>query len=381
MRAGYVVGGPFAGLEAGGTLGRSADIRFGGQTYRARGLASQGLLGVLALDRRNTAAGAAARRRQELTFIAGAATVIVLALLALFAGRQRTRPRERRSLVLVGEAFAAAHDERALLPVILDTSVSATGARGGVLVWNGEEVARRGSSRRASRAVVFDLDDVPGDSRLVLFPPRGGFGPDDWEAARSLVAQGRIALEKARHHSIVQQQAVTDDLTALPNRRQFLEELRGELAKAKRSSVELALVLFDIDDFKRINDRCGHAAGDAALRSLAQVISDRLRGSDAAARLGGEEFALLLPATAEAGAVSLAESLRLAISNEVGVAGVTWPITASFGVAVHSRGEVESEFLRRADDALYRAKAAGKNRVVIAESAGPAAGSVEQEPA
>jgi diguanylate cyclase (GGDEF)-like protein len=108
--------------------------------------------------------------------------------------------------------------------------------------------------------------------------------------------------------------------------------------------------------------------------------SDRLRGSDAAARLGGEEFALLLPATEEAGAVSLAESFRLAISNEVGVAGVTWPITASFGVAVHRPGEVESEFMRRADEALYRAKAAGKNRVVVAETASPAAASAVQEP-
>jgi diguanylate cyclase (GGDEF)-like protein len=382
LRAGYVVGGPFAGLKAVTAIGRSSDIRFGGQTYRARGLVSQGPLGVLALDRRNASADAAARKRQELTFVAGTVTVILLALLALFVGlgRQRARPRERRSLVLVGEAFAAAHDERALLPVILDTSVSATGARGGLLVWNGEEVARRGSVRRPSNAVVFALDDVPGNSRLVLFPPRGGFGPDDWEAARSLVAQGRIALEKARHHTIVQQQAVTDDLTALPNRRRFLEELRRELTRAERSSVKLALVLFDIDDFKRINDRCGHAAGDAALRSLAQVISDRLRGSDAAARLGGEEFAVLLPATEEAGAVSLAESLRLAISNEVGVAGVTWPITASFGVAVLSPGEVESEFMRRADEALYRAKAAGKNRVVVGEMASPTSASAVQEP-
>ncbi len=382
LRAGHVVGGPFAGLRAVGTLGRSTELRFRSQAYRARSLAAQGPLGVLALDRRNATAGAAARRRQELTFIAGTVTVILLALLALFVGlgRQRARPRERRSLVLVGEAFAAAHDERALLPVILDTSVTATGARGGLLIWNGEEVARRGSIRRPSHAVVFALDDVPGNSRLVLFPPRGGFGPDDWEAARSLVAQGRIALEKARLHTIVQQQAVTDDLTALPNRRRFLEELRRELAQATRSSVKLALVLFDIDDFKRVNDRCGHAAGDAVLRSLAQVVSDRLRVSDAAARLGGEEFALLLPATEEAGAVSLAESLRLAISSEVGVAGVTWPITASFGVAVHSPREVESEFMRRADEALYRAKAAGKNRVVAAEMPSPTPARAVPEP-
>jgi diguanylate cyclase (GGDEF)-like protein len=383
LRAGYVVGGPFAGLKTVGTLGRSTEIRFRGQTYRARSLASQGPLGVLALDRGNATAGAAARRRQELTFIAGTVTVILLAVLAVFVGlgrQRRARPRERRSLVLVGEAFAAAHDERALLPVILDTSVSATGARGGLLVWNGEEVARRGSIRRPSHAVVFALDDVPGNSRLVLFPPRGGFGPDDWEAARSLVAQGRIALERARHHTIVQQQAVTDDLTALPNRRRFLEELRAELAQATGSSVKLALVLFDIDDFKRINDRCGHAAGDAVLRSLAQVVSDRLRVSDAAARLGGEEFALLLPATEEAGAVALAESLRLAISGEVGVTGVTWPITASFGVAVHRPGEAESEFMRRADEALYRAKAAGKNRVVAAETASPSPASAVPEP-
>ena len=107
------------------------------------------------------------------------------------------------------------------------------------------------------------------------------------------------------------------------------------------------------------------------MRSVAQVIRDRLRGSDAAARLGGEEFGLLLPATDEAGAVSLAESVRLAIATEVLVEGVTWPITASFGVAVHAQGEAESEFMRRADEALYRAKEAGKNRVSVAVAVDP----------
>ena len=299
LRAGRVVGGPFARLKAADALARSSEVRFGGQTYRVRGLPWQGTLGVLALDKRRASAGAAARRRQELTFVAGAVTVVLLALLALFVGlgRRRRRPPERSSLVLVGEAFAAAHDEQALLPVILDTTVSATGARGGSLVWNGEVVARRGSTRRASSAVAFELDDASGQSQLVLYPPRGGFSPADWELARSLVAQGRIALENARQSTIVRQQAVTDDLTALPNRRRFREELRRELARTTRSSAKLALVLFDIDDFKRINDRCGHAAGDAALRSVAQVIRDRLRGSDAAARLGGEEFAS--PATGD----------------------------------------------------------------------------------
>ncbi len=381
LRAGRVVGGPFAGLKAADALARSSEVRVGGQTYRVRGLPWQGTLGVLALDKRRASAGAAARRRQELTFVAGAVTVVLLALLALFVGlgRRRRRPPERSSLVLVGEAFAAAHDEQALLPVILDTTVSATGARGGSLVWNGEVVARRGSTRRASSAVAFELDDASGQSQLVLYPPRGGFSPADWELARSLVAQGRIALENARQSTIVRQQAVTDDLTALPNRRRFREELRRELARTTRSSAKLALVLFDIDDFKRINDRCGHAAGDAALRSVAQVIRDRLRGSDAAARLGGEEFGLLLPATDGAGAVSLAESVRLAISSEVTVDGVTWPITASFGVAVHERGQVESEFMRRADEALYRAKEAGKDRVVVAAPADPELPGVSQE--
>ncbi len=369
-RDGRVIGGPLAGLSAVRVFARGSDIRVGGRTYRVRGLPWQGPLGVLALDERSASAGAAARRRQELTFVAGAVTVACLALLALFVGlgRRRGRPRERSSLILVGEAFAAAHDEQALLPVILDTTVSATGARGGVLVRNGEVVARRGSTRRASSAVSFELGDVSGQSQLVLYPPRGGFSPDDRELARSLVAQGRIALENARQSTIVREQAVTDDLTALPNRRRFREELRRELAKASRSSEQLALVLFDIDDFKRINDRCGHAAGDSALRSVAQVIRDRLRGSDAAARLGGEEFGLLLASTDEVGAISLAQSLRLAISSEVAVEGVAWPVTASFGVAIHERGEVESEFMRRADDALYRAKEAGKNRVVVAST-------------
>ena len=381
-RDGRAVGGRFAGLRPAASGGHSSDLQAGGQRYRARNLPWQGGLGILALDKYSASASAAAKRRQVLTFVAGATTVLVLGLLVLVVGlgRRRARPRERSSLVLVGEAFAAAHDELALLPVMLDTTVSATGARGGLLVWNGEVAARRGSTRRASSAVVFALDDVPGNSRLVLFPPRGGFGPDDWELARSLVAQGQIALERARHHTIVQTQAVTDDLTALPNRRRFLEELRRGLTQATRSEDKLALVLFDIDDFKRINDECGHAAGDDALRSLAQVISNRLRGSDVAARLGGEEFALLLPTTDEAGGAAVAEGFRLAIPREVRIAGVTWPITASFGVAVYQRGEAESEFMRRADEALYRAKSAGKNRVVPAQSGASGSPAVHGEP-
>src|SRR5207237_2583695 len=139
------------------------------------------------------------------------------------------------------------------------------------------------------------------------------------ELARSLAGHGRIALDNARLHGVVRRQAVTDDLTDLSNRRRFMEALRQEVARSARLDTPLALVLFDLDHFKQINDRCGHQAGDDVLRSAADAIRARVRETDLAARIGGEEFALILPGTDRQGAVSLAEHLRRAVSRTVGV--------------------------------------------------------------
>jgi diguanylate cyclase (GGDEF)-like protein len=129
-------------------------------------------------------------------------------------------------------------------------------------------------------------------------------------------------------------------------------------------------VLVDIDDFKALNDRCGHAAGDGVLERLAALLVVETRDQDLVARYGGEEFAILAPGTDRAGAVALAEKLRMAASgSSFDVAGVRIAITVSVGVAVY-HGDREA-FFHEADRALYAAKGAGKDCVVAADAAAP----------
>ena len=296
------------------------------------------------------------------------------AVLAAVRGRGRgsqppPTPEEVREVsALIGHALEATHDPRALLPVILEATVQATRARGGRLLVDGEEILRRGSVG-AGGADALDIDlGLHGDGALILelIPPRGGFSTETRELAHSLAVQAATALENARLHRIVQRQAVTDELTELPNRRRFMETLEAEVRRAERFGAPLGLVLFDLDDFKLVNDRHGHQVGDLVLKKAGEVLLERIREVDLAGRLGGEEFAVLLPGTDLAGAVSLAESLRLALGEAAVLAagGEDVRVTASFGVTEHSRERTGSDLLAVADGALYQAKDAGKNAVV-----------------
>ncbi|HVY49330.1 MAG TPA: GGDEF domain-containing protein, partial [Minicystis sp.] len=139
------------------------------------------------------------------------------------------------------------------------------------------------------------------------------FGPEESETAASLAAQAVIALENARLHRIVEQQALVDGLTGLANRRSAEEMLRSELTRTERFGGEVALVLADLDDFKSVDDRYGHPAGDAVLREFARRLRHTVREVDLAARWGGEEFFLLLPGPDAAGAARLAERAREAL--------------------------------------------------------------------
>jgi diguanylate cyclase (GGDEF)-like protein len=269
----------------------------------------------------------------------------------------------REMLALVGDAFAATHDSDALRPVILDAMVEATSAKGGRLLHDGNELTR-GRPNLRTEPLVLDLQ-VEGaiDSVLMLYPPTQGFSKTTRELARSLVVQAGTALENARLHTIVKQQAVTDDLTQLANRRGFMETLELEVRRADRFGGELSLVLLDLDDFKRINDRHGHQTGDDVLVAVGEVLKARVRDVDFPARLGGEEFAVVLPHTDVRGARALAESLRSSIASIRLGRNKAVLITASFGVVTRSGPEGGSELLHRADLGLYRAKDLGKNRV------------------
>jgi diguanylate cyclase (GGDEF)-like protein len=278
--------------------------------------------------------------------------------------------RVREAVALVGEALAATHDPEALLPVILQSAIEATGAAGARLVSGGSEVVRAGRPEEGGGPLSLRLGtDEDGIGRLLLYPPKdGSFDEESEQLAHWLAAQASIAIENERLHRTVKRQAITDELTQLANRRRFTETLSVEVRRAERFSDPLALVLADLDDFKQINDRYGHQTGDEVLRRFSDVLRENVRDFDLPVRYGGEEFAVLLPETGLDGAEQLARRLQSALLHlrlpETG--SDKPPVTASFGVASFPAARSAEELLSAADGALYRAKAAGKNRVASA---------------
>lgn len=190
-------------------------------------------------------------------------------------------------------------------------------------------------------------------------------GMDAEEFGARLLALCRLRRRYAELASAkreLEKLSVTDDLTGLHNKRWFLGRLSEEVSRVERYRDGLALVLFDLDHFKRINDAHGHVFGDEVLRSFASLLRKSFRGADLIARYGGEEFAVILPETPLDGAVDAAERFRAQVEGEK-IGGVS--ITTSAGVAAFPlAGKGSSEdLLRGADEALYRAKRQGRNRV------------------
>jgi diguanylate cyclase (GGDEF)-like protein len=188
----------------------------------------------------------------------------------------------------------------------------------------------------------------------------GVFGYDELRLFDAIGGQAAAAVENARLYAL----ANVDGLTGLYVRRYFDMRVAEEIERARRFGTSFALVMLDLDDFKRLNDTHGHLVGDRALREVAALAAGQLRGVDLAARYGGEELAFLLPRTNLADAHAVAERIRAAVEgHEFG--GLH--ITASLGVAGWTEAGVElpERLVERTDAALYRAKAAGKNRVEI----------------
>lgn len=163
----------------------------------------------------------------------------------------------------------------------------------------------------------------------------------------------------------LQRQASHDHLTGIPNRRAFHMLARHEIGRARRTFDPLAMLLLDLDHFKQVNDRFGHAAGDTVLRDFSSMITAAVREQDIVCRFGGEEFVILLPGTGLAGALALAERVRfLAESRPVEFSGNRIAYTVSIGLALSTTDDTTIEtVLERADRALYRAKSEGRNRV------------------
>jgi diguanylate cyclase (GGDEF)-like protein len=178
--------------------------------------------------------------------------------------------------------------------------------------------------------------------------------------------EASVALERARSYQAAETRAATDALTGLPNRRYF-DEFCGLLARRRRSGDAVGVLMIDIDHFKRLNDRHGHAVGDEVLRAVGAALVASVREEDVPARYGGEEFVVLLRDPGPGVAVDIGERVRRAVAtldlSAQGVAGVT----VSVGVAVQrSADQAVADLLAEADDALYRAKRAGRDRVVSA---------------
>jgi len=178
-----------------------------------------------------------------------------------------------------------------------------------------------------------------------------------------LLARTRTLLEFKAYLDVCEEAAFTDHLTGLANRRRFERQLEREVGRMARFGHPFSLLMLDIDSFKNLNDSYGHDAGDEAIRRISRVLREGTRGIDLAARIGGEEFAVVLVETSKEGALEVAERLRAAIKAlEIPMAG---HITGSFGVAeCPSDAQTSAGIVKAADVALYEAKRNGRDRVV-----------------
>lgn len=181
---------------------------------------------------------------------------------------------------------------------------------------------------------------------------------------------GFLLLAREQQEAELMRLALVDPLTNAPNRRGFFNALNPWLALARRPGNSTALIMLDLDHFKRINDNYGHPIGDQVLKAVAEIGQSQLRDSDLIGRLGGEEFAVLLPRTNVADAMMVAERMRQAImAVQIKAEKAVLSITASFGVTIIRPDDSMVSLIKRADDALYAAKNAGRNQVVEAAMA------------
>jgi diguanylate cyclase (GGDEF)-like protein len=278
------------------------------------------------------------------------------------------RARERRYAEALG-ALVGALDTGEVSRRLLAGALRLAQARAGEVVLRDAAGAERIAAVRGRTAGK--LRDARADWVVALRAKRRALGElrlrgvrarsDSRRAVTALAAAGARALEGAAAHEAALLRAERDPLTGLANHGRLWVALEHEAARAERYGRAVSVVMLDLDGFKAFNDRHGHLAGDEALARAAALVRERSRASDTAARYGGDEFALVLPETARAGALAVAEKIRASIEGlRIGAGGVT----VSAGVATApDDGRGAADLVRAADLRLYAAKAGGGNRV------------------
>ena len=315
---------------------------------------------------------------------------------------RRQRVEIEMSTRRIGDAFASGLDRQALLAILVETAVGACSADYGLVALSGH-VGSEAEAGKATEAVqgaalaaesralreqgpveVAEGDAYAFASSLGRIGATGTpvgamtisradkpFTPSEREVFLYLVGQAAASVENVALHELVSEQAVTDDLTGLANGRAFRDRMEKEAARAVRFRHEVSLLMLDIDDFKKVNDTYGHPAGDEVLRAIGRILKAESRGIDEPARYGGEEFVVALPETSPEGALELAERIH----DRIGAERIRTPddgdiaVTASVGVSTLPASAIDvRELIAAADAALYEAKRAGKDRVVVAEA-------------
>ncbi len=357
---------------------------------------------------------AIAARDHPYAFLLGAPLLPLLAALALDRRRRIAEAVARgdelagqharldRTIRRIGESFASKLDRIALVNLVLRSAGEALEAEcgranfgTGVVAWAIDDggahpetalAAAEFAARRDGRLSTVEADGYAAMAHPilaeeharehgdVLVVARRGrpFTPDEQSLFGYLAQQAAVAVENIELHARLQRQATVDELTGLSNHRKFQDSLGYEFKRMRRSGRPLALVLFDIDDFKSVNDTYGHPQGDRVLQAVAAVLHDCCRATDEPARYGGEELALILPETDIDGGYTIAETVRRGVhALRVPVdGGEDLRVTISAGVsALDSGTEDPAALIQASDVALYRAKRSGKNRTERARAA------------
>jgi diguanylate cyclase (GGDEF)-like protein len=257
-------------------------------------------------------------------------------------------------------------DEAARQPVSGPSSAKSARAVRIAYTYTPEEALRGGDLIRGGVSVPLRDDENETIGTLAIFWRARDREVPDAELARleELALQAGPAIGNARRYRQARQLADLDALTSLHNRRYFHETLAREATRAHRYDRKLSLVVFDIDDFKAINDRIGHLAGDEVLASVAERLESVVRGADVACRVGGDEFAVILPESGLEDAEQLYKRVQFAVAARP--LGPFERIRLSAGIAELKPEDDAKTFFERADEALYRAKESGKGRFSVA---------------